>query len=318
MAYNLGLKKHNNAYYNFLIEMASGADTLLSPKLLTFTSSDIPPPSNDTREMLVNFIGGCAQGTIVTVTGYPFDLVKARLQTKMYANTIACIIGTIRNEGITGLYRGAMMPWISHMLKRPLQYPIGEYLKKKSQTESKQTNTLYNYLIGGSVGLTGPIMGTPLQVVKVSMQTSSNSQLKTKNSFEYIKYTYQTYGILGFYRGFIPTAIKDTIFGASFIGTYYTLRDTIGTNTWYKNFFNGAAAHCFTWCVFMPIDYIKTTIQKSEIRLTIRDVIRTSYNENGLKVFWRGVIPACIRTIPMSGFAMLGYEKIRSIFLGEN
>jgi len=120
---------------------------------------------------------------------------------------------------------------------------------------------------------------------------------------------------MGFYRGFISTAIKDTIFGGAFIGTYYTLRDIIGRDTWYKNFFNGAAAHCFTWCVFMPIDYVKTTIQKSEKHLRIRDVVKQGYNDYGIKVFWKGVLPACVRTIPMSGIAMLSYEKIRAFIM---
>lgn len=291
---------------------------------LLVASPSKPPPSNNNRELLANVIGGCVQATTVTVTGYPFDLIKARLQTKMYLTSLACLIGTIKNEGLMGLYRGAMMPWISHLAKRPIQYTISEHLLKKTETESVQSNIMYNYLIGGSVGLTGPIIGTPLQVVKVSMQTSSHvgqsqnqdtTLLKTKNSIEYIKYTYRTHGIRGFYRGFIPTAFKDIIFGGSLIGTYYTLRRLIGKDKWYKNFFNGAAAHCFTWCIFMPIDYVKTTIQKNEKHLKIRDVIRQGYNDHGLKVFWRGVIPACIRTIPVSGFGMLSYEKIRDLIM---
>jgi hypothetical protein len=100
----------------------------------------------------------------------------------------------------------------------------------------------------------------------------------------------------------------------SFIGNYYTLRDVIGSDVWYKNFFNGSLAHCLTWLILIPIDHVKTTIQKSEIKLTIREAVATTYRKGGVRIFWKGVIPACLRTIPVSGISMIGYEKIRKMF----
>lgn len=295
--------------------------------------SSKPSKSSDTqksREMLANIVGGIVQGTLVTITGYPFDLVKTRLQTNMYRNSLSCIVQTIMNHGVLGLYRGSMMPWLSHMFKRPIQYPLAEYMKKYTTTESKSKNTIMNYLIGSATGIIGPIFGTPLQVIKVHMQTSvlySNVNFKSvekringpKNSFQYIRDNYRTNGIMGFYKGFVATLIKDTIFGGAFLGTYYTLRDFIGVNTIYKNFFNGAAAHCLTWLVFIPIDYVKSSIQKSgsDKNIRIRDVVKSTYKQHGIRGFWKGVIPACARTIPVSGTAMLGYEYVRSLILNN-
>ena len=129
---------------------------------------------------------------------------------------------------------------------------------------------------------------------------------------EYVKHNYKINGIKGFYKGVIPTAIKDSMFGGVFIGTYYTLRDHFGTDKWWKNFASGATAHCLSWLIFMPIDFVKTTIQRSETKLTIREVIKTNYNTSGIRTFWKGLLPACARTIPVSGIAMTGYEYIRS------
>jgi hypothetical protein len=213
-----------------------------------------------------------------------------------------------------GLYRGSAMPFLSHLIKRPIQYPISEYLKQK--TNDTQHKTFYNYAIGASTGIIGPIFGTPLQVVKVSVQ-SSTSKNQIKNSFSYIKDNYMRNGIRGFYRGFIPTAIKDSVFGMSFIGNYYTFRDYLGTDKWYKNFISGASAHCVTWYVFIPIDYVKTTIQKSETKITILDVVKNTYKSQGIFAFWKGVVPACARTIPVSGIAMTGYEYTRMLLLPD-
>lgn len=265
-------------------------------------------PRKPSNPILVNALAGATQASLVTIVGYPFDLIKARMQVRSYKNSIDCLKSTVRTEGVLGLYRGSAMPWISHLLKRPIQYPIAEYMKSKFDTMT--TGYLHNYAIGAMNGMIGPFLGTPLQVVKVSVQTSDGTDVK--NSREYVRRTYQKFGLRGFYRGFGPTMMKDTLFGASFLGHYYTLRDIIGADTWWKNFASGATAHCLTWYTLIPIDHIKTKVQRSETGLTVSGAIRESYQKGGVRIFWKGVIPACIRTIPVSGVAMVGYEYVRS------
>ena len=70
--------------------------------------------------------------------------------------------------------------------------------------------------------VTDPLYGTPLQVVKVSMQTITNSEIK--NGIQLIKNIFQTQGFIGFYRGFIPTIMKDIVFSGSFLGTFIIKR----------------------------------------------------------------------------------------------
>lgn len=103
----------------------------------------------------------------------------------------------------------------------------------------------------------------------------------------------------------------------SFIGNYYTFRDYLGTDIWYKNFISGASAHCITWYLFIPIDYVKTKVQKSEKKITPGYVIKTTIRDQGIRAFWKGVIPACLRTIPVSGIAMTGYEYVRQVLLED-
>lgn len=254
---------------------------------------------------MINAAGGATQATLVTMVGYPFDIVKARLQANTSLGSWQCVKNIIKQDGLLGLYRGSPMPWLSHMLKRPIQYPVSEYLKSHISGGYG-----YNYLIGGVTAIIGPLFGTPLQVVKVATQTSSRKEFK--NSYHFIKSNYQTSGLKGFYRGFVPTLLKDTLFGASFIGHYYTLRDAIGHDSWWKNFASGSIAHCLTWYFLIPIDFVKTNIQRSSSPITIREVIRTTIKRDGPLAFWKGVLPACARTIPVSGIAMTGYEYVRS------
>ena len=254
------------------------------------------------------FAAGATQATLVTAVGYPFDLIKTKMQADNYKSSFECVKNTFSAHGIKGFYRGSTAPWISHLLKRPYQYPVGEYLKTLPNT-----GIVHNYMIGGVLGASGSILGTPLQVVKVGMQTTQNNQDQVyKNTRSFLKNIIKTEGVRGMYRGFIPTMVKDSLYGASSQGHYYSIRDTIGTDRGIKTFLSGAVAHCATWMVFIPVDNIKTMVQKpSATKLTIKDAVYTTYSIHGLKGFWRGVVPACIRTIPVSGIAMVGYELVR-------
>lgn len=266
--------------------------------------------SDHNPNALRDFVAGCTQATLVTIVGYPFDFTKAQLQIKNYSTNWECIKGTVMKSGPLGFYKGGSMPLVSHLVKRPVQFPIAEAMKKKAKKNEwlAKNQYLYNYFIGGATGPIGTIPGTPMQVIKVRSQVSDVSTGK------HIVDVWRESGVRGFYRGFVPTLMKDSLFGASFVGHYYTLRDLVGNEVWWKRFFNGATAHCLTWALLIPIDFVKTNMQGNTsdgAKKGVMEVISTSYRTHGIRVFWKGVVPACLRTIPVSGIAMTGYELVR-------
>ena len=144
------------------------------------------------------------QAILVTLVGYPFDLVKTR-------PTKDCVIQTFKKDGILGFYKGGTMPLLSHIAKRPLQFTIGERIKSYSKTSN--SNLINNYSIGFMTGSLGTPFGTPLQNIKVNLQTNNY-----KSASDYIVHTYKNLGLKGFYKGIKATDLKDSIFGMSFVG----------------------------------------------------------------------------------------------------
>merc|ERR1712176_350691 len=99
-------------------------------------------------------------------------------------------------------------------------------------------------------------------------------------------------GVLSLWRGLSASLAKDSSFGCVFMGSYDMLRKRlVGNETSWKQFFNGAAAHVITWGMLMPVDFVKTGVQRSEAPISPA---------------------ACIRAIPVSGFGMLAYEAAKS------
>jgi solute carrier family 25 folate transporter 32 len=49
----------------------------------------------------------------------------------------------------------------------------------------------------------------------------------------------------------------------------------------------------------------------------VRDAVKTIANEEGIRGFYRGIIPALLRTVPAAVLTLLSYEKIKD-FLDDN
>lgn len=237
---------------------------------------------------------GALQGFSATIVGHPFDTLKTRMQVKNYSSVLECASKTIQNNGLMSLYRGINIPMISHVLKRTSQFYWFDNLK------SKVTNP---YLCGGMSSLAGLPYSNPLQIIKINMQGSNANEYK--NTLDCIKQHYNKYGLKGFYRGTSVTFLKDIVFGASFLGNYYTLKYYFGGNEWYHHFLYGSLSQYATWCVFIPIDYFKSRIQR-EKDVKIYDILKEVKNKK-VSVY-RGLGFALSRQIAMSGIAMTVYE----------
>ena len=232
------------------------------------------------------------------------------------------VIGIIKNEGVSNFYKGGLISLLSHVSKRPLQFSLGEYLKKEKYLDG--TGLAKNFIIGVSSGIIISPIATPFQVLKIRKQTNVSKESMCKDFL----YIYKNNGISGIYRGMFPTVMRDCLFSAGLMGFYYSLRDIFGSGIKQVkiydqvvpillDFINGSFSYCFTWSLLMPLDFIKTTVQKSdqksEVKNKISDIIITNYKQNGISVFWRGLLPTCIKTFPVSGIAMTGYEYTRKI-----
>lgn len=276
-----------------------------------------PPPSHH----LANLMAGAAQAVVVTAVGAPFDYVKSLQQAEgLTAGEV--VRRTLRERGPLGFYRGALAPLTSHMLKRPAQFPLAEHLRgallRGDAGRTREGFAAANYAVGAVSGASGTLLGTPLQRLKVGTQTHRGARMTTSM---YLRRVLQREGVAGLYRGFWPTLAKDTVFGASFLGHYFTLRAALagrplpGLGRDGNVFVAGAAAHCLTWLVFIPVDNVKTLAQRdgrgaassvAPWRLALHQA-RT----RGVATLWRGVVAACLRTVPVSGFGMLAYERVR-------
>lgn len=253
-------------------------------------------------KMILQLLPGAAQGLVMTIVGHPLDTVKTRMQSNMFnKGMINCIVSTVKNEGFLGLYRGMMAPLISHVAKRSYQFPVFNYFKDKG------TNP---YLAGLIAGASSTFVGAPFQVIKVNSQTTTSK--KYHSSLDFTKQNYKRNGLIGFFKGFRITMIKDSVFGSVFLGnyTFFVNLQFIKKMTSIGNFIAGGLAHSITWVIFIPIDHIKTEIQQINSSKTITSIIKETIMSGRCKTLWKGVGPAVLRIFPVSGIGMVVYELV--------
>lgn len=265
--------------------------------------------STDLNILLGNIFGGIAHACIYTGVGHPFDTVKVRLQSYNYG-IYQSILYIYQEWGLRGFYKGVTPPLISHVLKRSIQYPMAEAMKVRMDGNWRTSPTDYrsNYIVGFTQAPLSSILGTPLQVAKIRSQTS------TDTPFRVLIEIHRTYGVRGLYRGFVPTLMKDTLFGGVIMGNYFTLRDRHGSGSKVQNFLNGGLGTALAWTVLMPIDNIKTNIQNKKEKMSIKTAVMEGYRQHGTLGFWRGLGPTICRVMIVSGTTMTGYEEVRKWF----
>ncbi|XP_043076252.1 solute carrier family 25 member 47-A isoform X2 [Puntigrus tetrazona] len=127
------------------------------------------------------FLSGLAAGVAQTCVMSPGDTVKVRLQCQMesgrsglkpkYSGPIHCLLSVVRDQGVSGLYRGAL----------PLAFRDGpsfatyfltysslcSLLTPEGQNEPAWSAVL---LSGGLAGMSGWFVGTPMDVIKARLQ----------------------------------------------------------------------------------------------------------------------------------------------------
>lgn len=259
----------------------------------------------------VKFVPGAAHALTTVVVGSPFDTVKTRVQVGMHSSPLQCAYSTVQQEGPLALYRGAWMPLVSLMVKRPFEFAAFEWCNEKFGSKTQGP------FVGGFVaGVLSSCLGCPFNVVKVQMQ--ANRQDVYRHTFEVLTDVWQRRGPVGFYRGFGASLIMSVPSTTFYLGAYGYLREALPSSK-QNTAIAGMCASLCMWSCLLPLDNIKTNIQAKPF-LTgdgaaygwSRQLLEIVRGPRGVLGLWAGWSAVVIRAPLMSGVAMLAYEQARS------
>jgi solute carrier family 25 protein 14/30 len=280
--------------------------------------------------------GGIASLTAEMGT-FPLDTTKTRLQVQGQQRDALCrqsryrgmthaLLRIAREEGVSALYGGISPALLRQASYGTLKIGLYHYLKKLNPAEE---TLLMNVLAGMTSGAVASAIANPTDVLKVRMQSASDSAYsRRKSCAKYFQQIYREEGVHGLYRGVVPTAHRAMVvagvllpsydfFKDSFLQSGY-MRDTTSTHicaSFLAGLMGTAASN--------PIDVVKSRMMNQKIArgnahghvyANSLDCLYITLRTEGPAALYRGFIPAYLRLGPWNIIFFVTYEKLKRIF----
>jgi len=281
---------------------------------------------------------------------YPLTVVKTRLQVQrgkypVYSGTFDAFLKIIRQEGLTGLYKGFMIN--TFQVVSGIGYLITyEKVRHLVHTYASTDNRIKG-LIGGGVGsLVSQTIICPFDVISQHMMVitgdakkSSSGSGRKFSSFanpllirrsEAMKYglsvavireLYRTDGLRGFYRGYIGSLLTYVPSSAAWWMFYPIYTDGIAsivpptTSHMLIQILAGTSSGMTVSALTNPLDVIRANVQIQ--RTPYGSALRQLWTEEKLNMFLKGLSARMSHSCISSAFIVAGYETMKRWSLKE-
>lgn len=267
---------------------------------------------------------GALGGTMCTMVGHPFDLMKVRLQTQRivkgqpppYKGLIDVVGKTFRRDGFRGFFRGYLPVAMSSSpitASRFAGYEVGKQLATTiwglEGTSKRETKHI---MFAGAIAST-PLMiiQAPLDRAKCLLQVQGQKKgtarvQKVDGLMDCIKRVYHTGGIRSVYRGQVVSCLRTCPGTVLYMTTNEKMKEWIipageKPKVW-QLAFSGGCAGAALWGVTLPFDTLKSVIQTAPPGTDTRlaTVAGKLMRTGGVAALYRGGVTVIIRSFPVN------------------
>ena len=266
----------------------------------------------------------------------PFDTMKVRLQlsqkggTIQYNGLLDCGQKMIQQEGVKSLYKG-LTPGIHRQLvfcsmRVALFEKLTEWLAGDGVASPKRDLAIHEkLLIGLSSGAIAISVANPTDVVKIRLQGDRNSTTpRYKNTLVAYRTILAEEGILGFWTGWGPNVVRNSVINASELISYteikkYFLNNNIMNDGVPCHLTSGfLAGFCAVICG-SPVDVMKTRIMNAQkgdgqAYKNVFDCFWQILTKEGPLAFYKGFAPNVLRIGTWNMFMFFAYEGFKRMF----
>ncbi|XP_050965048.1 solute carrier family 25 member 45 isoform X1 [Labeo rohita] len=275
----------------------------------------------------VEFIAGWISGAVGLVVGHPLDTVKVRLQTQaVYRGIFDCVVKTYTHEGCRGFFKGMSFPVLSIAISNSVAF--GSYSNaldyltqshRNNSDQSKQPSLTAVFMAGCFSGLAQLFVTAPIDLVKVRLQNQTKSGgNKYRGPIHCIAVILREDGVKGLFRGIWALALRDVpCFGLYFLPYELTCRMLTEKGKQPGNcavLVAGGVAGVVTWACATPMDVVKARLQMcgggGRVYSGVLNCITVSVREEGMRVFFKGLLLNSVRAFPVNAVTFLSFEML--------
>ncbi|CAN6486308.1 unnamed protein product [Victoria cruziana] len=185
-------------------------------------------------------------------------------------------------------------------------------------------------ICGLGAGVAVSFLACPTELIKCRLQAqsalasaASSATVKYGGPMDVARHVLRSEGgMVGLFKGFVPTLAREVPGNAVLFGTYELLkqylaggRDTSNLGQGSLMLAGGLGGASF-WLVVYPTDVVKSVIQVDDYKNPKYsgsiDAFKKILRSEGVKGLYKGFGPAMVRSIPANAACFLAYELTRS------
>lgn len=280
----------------------------------------------------------------VTVSS-PFDVLRTRLQVQKSGNSADVIYLNIRqsfnkifkSEGIKGFFRGYKATLMTTPVFHSVYFPLYESFRWKisQKLDLDKSSPKVVAMSSGSAGIIWNVITNPFWLVRTRMQAEvfrHSSQIHYSRKYKsIIGSVYKIYSNEGFFA--LYAGLSASILGLSHVWIYFPLYEALKSyfkTTYHWNdeslsskfiVWSSISAKLMTSWITYPHEVVRS--RQQDIRSFDKQskgliqVIKTTFNNEGLRAFYKGFSLNLLRMLPQNAIIFLLYENL-SMFISNN
>ncbi|KAK2851118.1 hypothetical protein Q5P01_007394 [Channa striata] len=267
----------------------------------------------------LEFVAGSISGAVGLAVGHPLDTVKVRLQAQSaYKGIFHCVAKTYTHEGLRGFFKGMAFPVLTAGIINSIVFGSYsnalDYVTQSQHSDRiKESGLFCTRLHCGLLFRPG--------AVKVRLQGQTIAD-RYRGPIHCVAVILKEGGPRGLFRGGLALALRDVpCYGLYFL-PYEVTRKALTESGKQPGTFAilmaGGVAGVVTWAFATPMDVVKARLQMSgaggrEFEGVLH-CMRVSIREEGVRVFFKGLLLNSLRAFPVNAVTFLTYESLMKIF----
>ncbi|KYO29349.1 mitochondrial folate transporter/carrier isoform X1 [Alligator mississippiensis] len=298
-----------------------------------------PPAQSPLRHVRYeSLVAGLSGGVVSTLVLHPLDLVKIRFAVSdglefrpKYNGILHCLTTVWKHEGLRGLYQGVTPNMWGAGASWGLYFFFYNAIKAYKKEEKLESLSATEHLVSAAEAgvmtlcITNPIWVTKTRLVLQYEAGVDPSKRQYKGMFDALAKIYKKEGIRGLYKGFVP-GLFGTSHGALQFMAYEDLKTRYNK---YKNrpsdtklntaeyITMAALSKIFAVSATYPYQVVRARLQDQHNTYSgVVDVICRTWRKEGVRGFYKGIVPNVIRVTPACCITFAMYEHVSSFLLG--
>jgi solute carrier family 25 folate transporter 32 len=289
-------------------------------------------------------IAGITGGVVTALALHPIDTLKIRLQVQdglvaavRYRSLTHAISSIIKEEGVSGLYKGAIAGCMGSGASWGLYFFAYEHVKRylSSKNGGAQLGHIDHMGAAWLAGTATCLCTNPLWLIKTRMQLQlegKDAKLKPYTGvWDAVRRIVAEEGPLALYKGIVP-ALFLVSHGMIQFAIYEEMKryqnavtallpegkDGDGKSSSFY-FVAGAVSKAVATGVTYPYQVVKARLQQrvdptiNQVYKGFMDCVRTTAAREGARGFYKGFSANVLRVAPQSAITLVVYEKTKAL-----